>query len=162
VLTCTYEARKFGIHSGMSVVHTVRLCPNAIYQRCDFERIREISVKFMEILQKYSNVFQKLGSVEAYLNISENASDFEEAEQTNYKVEINLEKKVVVDFMVDLVPDFSAFLFSYLFFSREIQQENQYHRSTKRVLRTMIPNKRAFLVQVRAHIHNFELLRTNT
>ena len=30
VATCSYEARKFGVHSAMSLREAVRLCPNAV------------------------------------------------------------------------------------------------------------------------------------
>jgi DNA polymerase IV (archaeal DinB-like DNA polymerase) len=94
VLTCTYEARKFGIHSGMPVAKASRLCPNAVYERCDFDKIHEASKKFMEILQKYSSIFQKLGSDEAYLDITECVKNFQEAEKLAYKIKDEVKQMI--------------------------------------------------------------------
>ena len=43
VATCSYEARKFGVHSGMNIKDAYRLCPKGIYMHPNFEKYREVS-----------------------------------------------------------------------------------------------------------------------
>ncbi|UCE96279.1 MAG: DNA polymerase IV [Candidatus Bathyarchaeota archaeon] len=81
VKTCNYESRKFGIHSGMPISKAWQLCPNAIYVNANYPLYNEVSKRIMDILRKYSNKFQQWGSDEAFLDISSEIGDFEEATQ---------------------------------------------------------------------------------
>ena len=40
VATCSYEARKYGIHSAMNIKEAYRLCPNGIYMHGNFDKYR--------------------------------------------------------------------------------------------------------------------------
>jgi len=75
VSTCSYEARKFGIHSGMPISTAYRLCPKGVYicsrREISFVNYHEESNQVMNILNEYSSIFQKAGIDEAYLDLSE-------------------------------------------------------------------------------------------
>ena len=43
VSTCSYEARPYGVRSGMSIKEAYRLCPNGIYMHGHFHRYHEVS-----------------------------------------------------------------------------------------------------------------------
>ncbi|MBP5717351.1 MAG: DNA polymerase IV, partial [Abditibacteriota bacterium] len=43
VATCSYEARKFGVRSGMNIKDAYRLCPNGVYMRPNFDKYRAVS-----------------------------------------------------------------------------------------------------------------------
>ena len=45
VATCSYEARRFGIHSAMSCARAYRLCPQAIFIRPRFDAYRAVSAQ---------------------------------------------------------------------------------------------------------------------
>ena len=47
VSTCSYEARKFGLHSGMPISQAYRRCPHGIYLRPNFEKYSSSSKKVM-------------------------------------------------------------------------------------------------------------------
>jgi DNA polymerase IV (DinB-like DNA polymerase) len=79
VKTCNYEAREFGIHSGMPISTAWRLCPDAIYVRGNYRLYKEVSRRIMAILRKYSDKFQKWGLDEAFLDIGSKVQNFEEA-----------------------------------------------------------------------------------
>ncbi|TFG14739.1 MAG: DNA polymerase IV [Promethearchaeota archaeon] len=76
VSTCSYEARKFGLHSGMPISQAYRRCPHGIYLRPNFEKYSITSKKVMSIIKKYSPLFQQVGIDEAYLDLSEICSNF--------------------------------------------------------------------------------------
>ncbi|MHA1977292.1 MAG: DNA polymerase IV [Candidatus Hodarchaeales archaeon] len=75
VSTCSYEARKFGLHSGMPISTAYRQCPNGIYicsgREISFANYHKESEKVMGILKEYSPVFQSAGLDEAYLDLTE-------------------------------------------------------------------------------------------
>ena len=70
VATASYEARAFGLHSGMPLVTAARLCPEAIFVEGDFARYREFSQKFMAILSDFSPFIEPAGVDEAYLDVT--------------------------------------------------------------------------------------------
>lgn len=70
VATCTYEARKFGVRSGMPFVTAKRLCPDAVYLPTDFAEYSRWSQVFKQAMQETSPVFEDRGIDEAYLDIS--------------------------------------------------------------------------------------------
>ncbi|QEE16112.1 DNA polymerase IV [Promethearchaeum syntrophicum] len=94
VTTCSYEAREFGLHSGMPISKAYHLCPHGIYVKSNFGRIREISSQVMKILDKYSPVFQQVGSDEAYLDMSEIAIDMNHANEIAKKIKDEVQSEV--------------------------------------------------------------------
>ena len=71
VATCSYEARKYGIHSAMPSSRAYRLCPQAIFVKPRFEAYREASSIIRDIFSQYTDVFEPLSLDEAYLDVSE-------------------------------------------------------------------------------------------
>jgi DNA polymerase-4 len=74
VSTATYEARAFGIHSGMALRLAWRLCPEAVFLPVDFDTYAGESERFKAILQQFSQTIEDAGIDEAYLDVSD-ASD---------------------------------------------------------------------------------------
>ena len=72
VATCSYEARRFGIHSAMSSVRAYRLCPQAIFVRPRFEAYRAVSLQIRELFREYTDLVEPLSLDEAYLDVTEN------------------------------------------------------------------------------------------
>ncbi|WP_460017914.1 DNA polymerase IV [Lactovum odontotermitis] len=72
VSTCSYEARKFGVHSGMSAKEAYELCPTAIFISGHFQRYHEISSHIREIFERYTDMVQMASVDEAYLDVTEN------------------------------------------------------------------------------------------
>ena len=72
VAACSYEARKFGIHSAMSAAKAARLCPHAIFTRPRMSRYREVSAQIMEIFHEYTDLIEPLSVDEAFLDLTIN------------------------------------------------------------------------------------------
>lgn len=80
VSTCNYEARKFGVRSGMPISKAWKLCPQAVYLPVDWELYIEASNEIMGILRKYADKFEQWGIDEAFLDITSKAKNYAEAE----------------------------------------------------------------------------------
>ncbi|MBC8385447.1 MAG: DNA polymerase IV, partial [Candidatus Cloacimonetes bacterium] len=65
VSTCSYEARKFGIHSAMASATAIRLCPQAIFVKSNFAAYKEASVQIREIFYEYSEKVEPVSIDEA-------------------------------------------------------------------------------------------------
>lgn len=70
VATCSYEARRFGIHSAMPVSKAYRLCPQAIFVPPRFRRYVEISEIVFSIMKEFSPAIETLSLDEAYLDLT--------------------------------------------------------------------------------------------
>ncbi|MBS4173389.1 DNA polymerase IV [Bacillus sp. FJAT-49736] len=71
VVTCSYEARKFGVKTTMSVWEAKKLCPDLIIMRPNFHRYREASAAMFAILRQYSNLVEPVSIDEGYVDITE-------------------------------------------------------------------------------------------
>ncbi len=72
VATCSYEARRFGIHSAMSCARAYRLCPQAVFVRPRFSAYRVVSQQVREIFHSFTDLVEPLSLDEAYLDVTEN------------------------------------------------------------------------------------------
>lgn len=79
VATCSYEARPFGVRSGMNIKEAYRLCPNGIYMHPDMLKYRAVSAQIHEIWNTYATASERIAFDEAYLDVTEQAGDFEGA-----------------------------------------------------------------------------------
>jgi len=71
VATCSYEARKFGIHSAMPASRAYQLCPQAVFVPPRFSAYKEASVEIHNIFKKYTETIEPLSLDEAYLDVSD-------------------------------------------------------------------------------------------
>ena len=96
VSTSNYEAREYGINSGIPISRAWQLCPNAIFLPVNHSLYRKVSGKIMKILQKYADKFEGWGLDEAFLDVSYQVKNFEEAEQLarKIKIEVNQQEKL--------------------------------------------------------------------
>lgn len=78
VSTCSYEARKFGIHSGMPTSQAKRLCPRGIFLTPDFEKYSAASKSIMAIFHTYTPLVEQVSLDEAYLDVTENKLHLED------------------------------------------------------------------------------------
>jgi DNA polymerase-4 len=70
VMAASYEARKFGVHSGLPLAIAHRRCPGAVLIPRDIALYRRASTRVMEILRRYSDRVEVAGLDEAYLDLS--------------------------------------------------------------------------------------------
>lgn len=70
VSTCSYEARRYGVHSAMPVAQARKLCPHGIFVPVRMRRYQEISRQVMSIFHEYAPVVEQLSIDEAFLDVS--------------------------------------------------------------------------------------------
>ncbi len=70
VSACSYEARRFGIHSAMAISQAYRRCPQGVFLPVRMERYLEVSRKVMGILGTYTPHMQQISVDEAFLDMT--------------------------------------------------------------------------------------------
>ena len=71
VVTCSYEARKFGVKTTMPVWEAKKLCPELIVKPPHFDRYRTVSQAMFDILRQYTNLVEPVSIDEGYMDITE-------------------------------------------------------------------------------------------
>lgn len=70
VCACSYEARRYGIHSAMPMARALRLCPAAVVRSVRMERYRQLSRQVFAILARFTDRIEPLSLDEAFLDVS--------------------------------------------------------------------------------------------
>ncbi len=70
VAACSYEARKFGLHSAMPIRQAYKLCPHGIYLHGHFHEYENYSEAVKNILQKFAPQIEQASIDEFYMDFS--------------------------------------------------------------------------------------------
>jgi len=70
VMTASYEAREFGVHSALPLAIAYRRCPQAVLVPTDMGLYKRASVAVMEVLSGFSDTVEQAGLDEAYVDLT--------------------------------------------------------------------------------------------
>lgn len=70
VASCSYEARRFGVHSAMPMKMALRLCPQAIVLKGDMDSYSKYSRLVTDVIAEDAPVYEKASIDEFYLDLS--------------------------------------------------------------------------------------------
>ncbi|MBS4176417.1 DNA polymerase IV [Lederbergia citrea] len=71
VVTCSYEARKYGVKTTMPLWEARKLCPHLIVKKPNFERYRTASQAMFEELRQISELVEPVSIDEGYIDITD-------------------------------------------------------------------------------------------
>ncbi|RXE57029.1 DNA polymerase IV [Methanoculleus taiwanensis] len=80
VSTCSYEARRYGIHSGQPISRAFDLCPHAVFLPVNRRLYVRVSGNVMQILGQYAGRMEQVSIDEAYLDLT-GIGSYTEAEE---------------------------------------------------------------------------------
>lgn len=69
VATCSYEARRYGIHSAMPSRTAGRLCPQAVFVEPRMAHYAQVSAQLMEVFEEFTPLVEALSLDEAFLDV---------------------------------------------------------------------------------------------
>jgi DNA polymerase IV (DinB-like DNA polymerase) len=93
VSTCNYEARKYGIKSGMPITRAWKLCPEATFLPLNIPLYIQVSSRIMNILRSYSEKFESWGLDEAFLDVSSRVENVEQAKELALQIKKEIYEK---------------------------------------------------------------------
>ena len=76
VSAASYEARRFGVHSAMSLREAYRRCPDAVFLPVDGRRYQAASREVMTILRRFTSQVEPISIDEAFLDVTGSAALF--------------------------------------------------------------------------------------
>lgn len=71
VASCSYAARKFGVHSAMPMSRAVRICPDLQIVRHSYGNYVDFSRKARDIMNSYSDLVQAISIDEAFIEVTD-------------------------------------------------------------------------------------------
>ncbi len=71
IITCSYEARKFGVKTTMPIWEAQKLCPKLIVMEPNFDRYRQASAAMFDLLREYSDCVEPVSIDEGYVDITD-------------------------------------------------------------------------------------------
>jgi len=93
VSTCSYEARKYGIHSAMPISQAYQLCPDAVFLPVNMKLYAQVSANVMDIMKGFAEKFQQASVDEAYLVPGPEIKSFEEAAICALKIKDEVQRQ---------------------------------------------------------------------
>ena len=105
VSTASYEARKFGVRSAMSMTEAVRRCPQGIYLRGDLRKYGLISQQILAIYCQYTPLVEPLALDEAFLDVSGCLKLFGSAEKIGQEIKQRIQAEIGITASVGIGPN---------------------------------------------------------
>ncbi|HBE76288.1 MAG TPA: DNA polymerase IV [Firmicutes bacterium] len=94
VSTCSYEARKFGIHSAQPIGEAYRLCPQGIFLPVRGERYAQVSRCIMQLLSEYTPLIEPLSLDEAFLDLTGSEKIFGSSAEIGKRIVKDIQRKL--------------------------------------------------------------------
>lgn len=104
VCTCSYEARKYGVHSAMPVSQAYKICPDAAFVPVNMKLYAQVSANVMEIMKGFAEKFQQYSVDEAFL-VPTAVSNFEEAAMIALRIKDEIHKQERITCSVGVAPN---------------------------------------------------------
>lgn len=79
VMTCNYEARKFGVRSAMPSKTAARLCPHLLFVQPRMDAYKAVSRQIQSIFYEFTDLVEPLSLDEAYLDVTQNKPGYHSA-----------------------------------------------------------------------------------
>jgi DNA polymerase-4 len=105
VSACSYEARKFGVHSAQPIGEAYRLCPQGIFLPVRGERYAEISRNIMQLLSEYTPLIEPLSLDEAFLDLTASERIFGPVVTIGQRIVSDIQSKIGLSASVGIAPN---------------------------------------------------------
>ncbi len=105
VSTCSYEARKYGIHSGMPTRTAAQRCPNAIFLPVRMARYQSVSAQIMNVFQNFTPFVQPISCDEAFLDVTGSLHLFGDGPKIAKKIKTAIRQETGLTCSVGIAPN---------------------------------------------------------
>lgn len=105
VSTASYEARRYGIRSAMPLATAFRLCPRGIFLPVDMPRYVAVSQQLFHLLSEFTPLIEPVSIDEAFLDLSDVAADFGEAERLAHAIKEAIKTRLQLTASMGVAPN---------------------------------------------------------
>lgn len=104
VSTCSYEARRFGIHSAMPISTAYKLCPHAAFLPPHMSKYQSVSDKIFEILYDFTPEVEPVSVDEAFLDLTGSFHFYKTPRDTCLKIKERIKEEVNLTASIGIAP----------------------------------------------------------
>ena len=105
VSTCSYAARKFGIHSAMPISIAYKKCPDCVFLGVDMEKYSRVSQQIFDALSYFSPDIESVSVDEAFLDITGTYKRFGTPRDACVAIKRSIKKETGLIASVGLAPN---------------------------------------------------------
>lgn len=104
VSTCSYEARKYGIRSAMSMAEANRLCPHAVVMSVNPRKYLHVSKQLLSILNKFSPKVEPISIDEAFMAMDGLNRIYRSEEEFGTQIKKEIKKQLGITATIGIAP----------------------------------------------------------
>jgi DNA polymerase IV len=104
VSTCSYEARRFGIHSAMPISQAFQLCPQAVFLPVDGKKYGQVSEEIFRVFEEFTPDIEAISIDEAFLDITGSHHLFGSPTETGMKLKKRVKELTGLTVSVGISP----------------------------------------------------------
>lgn len=104
VSTCSYEARKFGVHSAMPISFAYQKCPQGIFLPVNIKKYSEVSCQLEQIFYNFTPLVEPVSIDEAFLDITGSFHIFGSPYDTALHIKQAIKQKTGLTASVGIAP----------------------------------------------------------
>ena len=112
ITTATYEARAFGVHSGMGLMKAAKLAPDALILPADFDEYRRYSRLFKEAVREIAPHVEDRGIDEIYIDLTalvgesaDTPGDWQRAREVGASIQRAVREKTGLSCSIGITPN---------------------------------------------------------
>jgi DNA polymerase-4 len=105
VAACSYEARRFGIHSAMPISTAFRKCPHAVFLRGDMKKYVRTSRRIFGILGRFTPDVEPISIDEAFLDITGSHHLVGSPEETCRRIKATIKQETGLTASIGMAPN---------------------------------------------------------
>jgi DNA polymerase-4 len=105
ITTATYEARAFGVNSGMALMRAAKRAPDALLLPADFDEYRKYSRLFKEAVRALAPDVEDRGIDEIYVDIGGQAADWHEAQEIARSIQSAVREATQLSCSIGVAPN---------------------------------------------------------
>ncbi len=105
VSTCSYEARKFGVHSAMPMIQARKLCPQGIFLKGNPEKYIAVSHELMALFDEFTPLVKPLSIDEAFLDMTGCEHFYKDLVLMGQSIKNRIREKLLLTASVGIAPN---------------------------------------------------------
>lgn len=105
ILTASYEARKFGVKTGMMLHEAKRLCPDVVMVPADNRKYTHTSAEIMKMMLDYTPLVEVFSIDEAFMDVTNSLSIFSSAENISHLLKARIKYQFDLTCSIGIAPN---------------------------------------------------------
>lgn len=104
IVTCSYEARAYGVKTTMPLWEARQKCPQLIVRKPNFDRYRKSSQAMFDLLREYTDLVEPVSIDEGYMDVTDYSGALTPL-QIAEEIQLRLQKELLLPCSIGIAPN---------------------------------------------------------